>query len=149
MLNERDVARLEELISRMGKVKEKSVRLDAPGIGSADFVEEEEIAVVSPNGVVETRTIAHARLLDCSHLGLVSRLVAACDVCGRLCCDKCLQQCQKCVFLTCRYCRNRSNGREGSERRLCDSCQAKDNRRRAASAVSRAIADCFVSREEV
>ncbi|MFC1716286.1 hypothetical protein ACFL6S_21615 [Candidatus Poribacteria bacterium] len=148
MLNGRDFSNLQELLAEMGRTNVKIVRIDAPGIGNADFLDTEEISVVR-NGVVETRMTEHARLLDCGHLGKISSLVAVCDLCARLCCEECLAQCQECGFLTCRYCRRRRPGSGGHERILCAPCSSRENRRRAARTVSRTIAGFFVRKEKV
>ena len=140
MFNGRDYLNLEELLSQIGKTKVKIRRIDAPGIGSGDFVDEEEISVVR-NGVVETRMTTHVRLLDCGHLSTVGSLIGACDLCGILACETCLSQCPECGFLTCRYCRTKGNSSEGI---LCDRCRSKENRKQ----VARALAGFFVSREE-
>lgn len=142
MLNPNDLRNLEELLSQTGRTKVKIIRIDAPEIGSGDFLDEEEISVVR-NGVVETQVITHARLLDCGHLGTMSSIVAACDLCGRLCCEMCIDKCQECGFLTCRYCLRKSINTGENERTLCHRCRTKENRRQ----VARAVAGFFVKRE--
>ena len=139
MLNGRDYLKLEDLVSQMGRTKVKTRRINIPGMGVAEIPDEEETSVLR-NGVVETRVTQHAILLDCGHLSTGSNLVGACDICGILACEKCFSQCP-CGFLTCRYCRGKSNG---SEQILCDPCRSAKNRRLAA----RTIAGFFVIREE-
>lgn len=147
MLNQNNMPNLEDLINQLGRTKVKSSRIDAPGIGSGDFIDQEEISVVR-NGVVETQVVTHNRLLDCGHLATVSSILAACHMCSGLTCGKCLVECDICRSNVCRHCSRMSLDRHGLERMLCDECRAKENRRRTAGAVSRAIAGFFVSREE-
>ena len=146
-MNTKNLRELEERINQLGRTTVKRVRLNAPGMGVQDFPDEEKISVVR-NGVAETQVITNIRLLDCGHFGQISSISSACDICSRISCDKCIQQCEICGFNVCRYCRRPSIDRDGHERMLCDSCRTKENRRRATSTVSRAIVGFFVSREE-
>ena len=142
MPNDRsDFSHLRELISRLGKTRRLITRIDAPGIGSGDFPEQEENSVLN-NGVVETQVTTHNFLLGCDHLKTASSVVGACYLCGSLCCESCLVECPECLLLTCRRCLRKSVDTDGIVRNLCRVCSAKQDRKR----VARAVAGFFVKR---
>jgi hypothetical protein len=146
MFNNRDLLNLEELISQLGKKKVKRIRIDAPGIGRGDYIDQEEISIVR-NGVVETQVVEHNRLLDCGHIVPVSNIIAACDICSSLVCDQCIMQCDICGFNVCRYCRKKSIDSVGRERMLCKICWSKEMRKRVASSIYRGMSGFFIARD--
>lgn len=146
MLNRKNIPNLEELISQLGRTLVRIFRIDVPGIGRGDFIDQEETSVVR-NGVAETQTVTHKRLLDCGHLCTISSIVAACDICSSLSCVECIAQCEICGFNVCRYCRRQTTDSDGQERMLCNICRSKENRKRIVSSASRAITGFFVRRE--
>ena len=142
MPNDRNgFSHLRDLCKRLGKKRRLITRIDAPGIGSGDFPEQEENSVLN-NGVVETQVTTHNFLLDCDHIKTASSVEGLCYLCGSLCCESCLVECPECFLLTCRSCLRKSVGTDGSIRNICRICSAKQDRRR----VAQAVAGFFVKR---
>ncbi len=141
--NRNGFSHLRDLYKRLGKKRRLITRIDAPGIGSGEFPEQEEDSVLN-NGVVETQVTTHNFLLDCGHIKPASSAVGLCYVCRSLCCESCLVECPECFSLTCRGCLRKSVGTDGSVRNLCRPCRAKEDRKRVAGA----IAGFFVKRED-